>query len=162
MGKHWWWLTLLFVPPYALVATVTYWLAIDRNSPLTLVYQHPRFLSQPATSREEAQKYSITEASVKQHLYVWREVCLKKAAPSGTTSLIWVEMNDATPVSFAWSAVQRAFHEREGCYSRSFGPILLPDAVGKTLDYRMTVDYDINPLRTARTSFPPIRGWILP
>jgi hypothetical protein len=151
-----------FIPPYCTIGLAMYWYAFDRTSPLTVVYQHPRFLSRMVDTREQAKAAEITEASAESPVWIWRELCLKKGSPPGISSVIWMEMKDNTPLAFAWSAPQRAFHEREGCYGRSFGPAIIPSAVGKVMDYHLSVSYDNNPLSTVRTVFPPIRVRILP
>ena len=161
MKKHASLLCLLFVPPYFLILLFVYWYAIDRAPPLTLVYQHPTFLSRPVNAREEAKAVETSEASAGSSVWIWREICMKESANPGEAQAFWVEMQGAAQGAFTWSGPQRTFPPRGGCYGRSY-EVTVPRAVGLELDYRLAVAFHVNPLVTARVILPPVRLWVLP
>jgi len=139
--KSWFIVVFFLVPPWSLFFLLCYWYFFDNQSPLTSVYEHPKFLSKPATSRGEAILNEITYTHSGDHIYTYRELCLNKPL-FGTIEGSWVSG------ALVWSSPQRTFPNVVGCTNRSYA-ILAPTS-NPTRDflYNASWTYQLNPIIT--------------
>ena len=153
MRSHLTIVALLF-PLYVAFFVTVYWLFIDNDSPLTVEYAHPLFVSRPVDNRVDARAYEISEGKSGGQVWAYREVCMARTA-AGDGRPRWESG------SIAWGAPTRAFLLRGGCYNRST-PVELP-TTSPTRDfiYRGEVVFDLNPLTTVRTEYPSIKVRVL-
>lgn len=140
---------LCLFPPWLIFLVCIYWYFVDVNSPLTLIYQSPKFSSKEVNTRIEAEQYAINETSSWDTVWIYREIC-------ATNSLI----GEIDPVWYGNNVIltspQRPLPPITGCVNKSW-PIRVP-VVTKTNDflYRVTIFYSNNPLVHSKIEFPPV------
>ena len=71
-------IAFLLVPPWSLFLLGLYYYFIDNQSPLTIIYEHPKFLSKPANNKSEALANEIDEIHSGEIAYSYRELCLSR------------------------------------------------------------------------------------
>jgi len=139
----------LLAPLYAAVLLAGYWLLIDTDPPLTVEYQHPRFLLLPARSRDEARQYEISEAPSGGTVYVYRETCRTKNTP-GEGRPVW------RSGAFEWGGPQRTVPGHVGCVNRSTEVDAPTTSPSREFTYLMTASFQVNPLHRSEVAYPPI------
>ena len=139
----------LLLPLYSSFFVFAYWLFIDVKPPLTVQYQHPKFLSSPVNSRAEAAATEITEAESGSTVWVWREICrLRKIEGEGRPS--WESG------SFQWGGPQRTLSGPVGCVGRA-SPVDVPSVLeSRNFTYRTATVFELNPLSTVTVEYPPL------
>lgn len=151
------WLVVLsfLVPPWAALLVGCYWYFLDRDPPLTLVYQHERFLSEPAETKAQAVTLSVDTVPSGAHVWIYREVCMRDGVRPGMVEPYW------QAGSFQWAAPQRTWPPKSGCYGRSYGIVAPSTSPSRDFTYLSTVVFENNPLVMSRVELPPMKLRVL-
>ena len=147
--KAWFLIYIFLIPPWLIFLLAAYWYFIDVVSPLTLVYQSPKFSSQEVINRVDAEKYAIDEVHSNEPIWIYREVCLSKAI-LGEIDPVWYGNN------IILTSPQRPVPPIVGCVNKAW-PVRSP-IVTKTNDfkYKITFTYVNNPLVHSKIELPPV------
>lgn len=141
----------LLVPPWVAFFIACYWVFLDNQPPVEVIYQSELFTSIRAESRDEARRNAITEAVGGADVYIYRETCTIHEGES---------VGDARPLwrghEFVWSPPQRTAVFLPGCSSRSY-QVDTP-VVKKTQLYTYTIStvFRVNPLTVVDMVLPPV------
>ena len=151
-------LTAIAWIPWALVvvggAVAVYWTL--EPTPLRLTYVAPHFTSEPVSSAEEAEEHAVTETKGGGVLWRYVEYCIDRPF-TGTTRRVWI--NNA----LVWHApdIPTVLSRTRGCSSASI-PVDVPtSSPARTFDFVQWMEIPVNPLRTERIGYAPIRLKIL-
>ena len=145
----WPWLLLALGEPVLL------WCFLE-PTPVTITYVAPAFLSQPASSREEASRYYISEARGGSTVWRYVEYCVRRPY-EGTSHRAWVGE------ALVWHApdLPTQFSRTPGCASLSVAVPLPQSSPTRSFNYVQWMEIPMNPLRTEEIQYPPIPLTIL-
>ena len=147
--KAWLLIYAFLIPPWISFLLGAYWYFIDVKSPLTLVYQSPKFSSQKVGTRDEADKYAVSQAVSGITVWLYRETCI--AEPQiGEINALWYSK------ALVLSAPQRSFPPTVGCYSNSQEVRVPTIAIDNDFLYRVTIFYVNNSLVHSKIELPPV------
>lgn len=148
------WLPSLLSIPLPILAAWVSWLAFwPHPSPSRLIYQHPYFVSEPASSRDEVVWNEVFAARPGDVIYRWVEYCLDEKI-HGEVHQSWVgDVIYPVPV--------RSTIGETGCHGRAI-KMTVPHVPPGKYAYRLTVKYKVNPFYSAETDYPLIELFILP
>jgi hypothetical protein len=149
--NQWIMIIILLVPPWSMFLMAVYWVFWDDKPPVTLAYQHPKFLSGLATNRDEAKLFEIDTVKSGSPVWVYREICVIRPY-TGTVKAAW------ETASSSWPSPERPIEEKKiGCrVSPSY--LLAPASnPSRTFDYRADLWTENNPLTVIRVELPPLR-----
>lgn len=145
----------LFVPSLLLLAMAVYYTQIDTVPPSRVIYQHPLFTQIPVATREEAERWQITEGHPGQTVYRYQEYCLDRPA-LGIVRRQWVD-------SVVWPVSDKRNIGEVGCRQLSVAETLPPYASRTEVRFQMRIDYPgANPLRVLTVQYADIPIWIVP
>ena len=137
-------IAILLVPPWSLFLLGLYYYFIDNQSPLTIIYEHPKFLSKPANNKSEALANEIDEIHSGEIAYSYRELCLSRPL-FGTIEGTWLSG------AFVWSSPQRTFPNTVGCTNRSYAIVVPTTNPTRNFVYTASWTYIVNSLVTTTT-----------
>ena len=141
---------LMLGPPWAVFLLFCYWWFFDTSAPTVINYQHPYFLSEPVSDRDEAKAKQITEIEGGSTVWTYNEFCVYKKV-SGVFRSRW-QMG-----AFIWPVDQRPFIAYPlGCHAVSF-PVEVPTSnPTRYVKWYSMRDFEVNPLRTVTVEREPI------
>lgn len=151
------WVAVLLIPPWLALLLSAYWIFFDDASPVTVAYQHPRFLRWPVDSRSGANAAETDAVASGAPVWIYREWCQHRSPMRGETASEWVSEH------VEWPAPKQHITDLGiGCYSRSVG-LSVPDTqVERMFAYIPRWLFTINPLVRRELVLPPITVNVLP
>jgi hypothetical protein len=129
----------------AMLAVSIYWRFIDTEPPVRVDYSHTLPLSEAASTKAEAEAFSLDAVIAGQSFYRYVEYCLDREV-SGTVQSYLVSLEDGTIIPLK----NRQTLAKPGCFKRSFREVVPAIVPPGRYEHRIWIDYDINPLRKAR------------
>jgi len=155
MRKTPWIVWALLIPPWAFLLLLCYWYFLDTQLPLIINYSHGHFTSEPATNRADAAAKELHEVLGGTTVWTYREICVMRDVP-GTLRARW----DAA--SFSWTVPDVNFLPSSlGCRNAAYAVIVPTSNPTRTVQYKTTRDYQVNPIKTINVPAPPIPITIL-
>lgn len=145
----------LLIPPWAALLVGCYWYFIDCNPPLQLIYQHPKFLTSYAATRDEAREREADSVPSGSRVWIYREMCNLDGAVVGRTEPYWVAG------AFIWQAPQRSFPMQHNCFNRSYELSAPSSNPTREFEYHSGVRFENNPLVNSYIEFPMLKLKVL-
>jgi hypothetical protein len=143
------WLALPWLILACGVPLVGWWLL--EPPPVEVTYVAPSFLSEPATSREDAAQHYVAEALGGAILWRYVEFCVRRPY-DGTSHRAWVGRAVVWPAPDLPTVLSRTV----GCGAISL-PVETPQSSpSRDFNFVQRMEVPMNPIRTESISYPPI------
>ena len=150
-----WKMPLMIAPLYAAQAAFGWFVVIDRDIPITLLYQHERFTIYPVNDRAEADAHGVDVVRSGTQLWIYREFCVTGHV-HGTVRALWVAGN------FGWPSPERPIEDPGiGCWHKSVGLIAPTSNPSRDFVYRPEWTFRVNWLLDRDLPLPEIRLRVL-